>query len=718
MRQGRPVWGARLGAGLLAGAVLGFGVLSAVPGSGQAAEVSQRGQRPSLSIQDVAVQEGDSGTTVAVFKVSLSSSTRKTVKVRYAGIDGTGTSPSDYRPATGTLEIKSGRTSGQVRVVVNGDVTPESDEQFLVRLSAPVNASIADQTATGTITDDDAPTISIGNATLTEGNSGTVNAVFAVTLSAVSASTVTVDYSTFDGSAAEPGDYGAAAGTLTFTPGQTAKQIVVAVSGDTMIETNETFTVNLANPANATVAGTGIATGTITNDDALPALTIGNAAVTEGNSGTANAVFAVTLSAVSASTVTVDYSTFDGSAAAPGDYGAAAGTLTFTPGQTAKQIIVPAHGDTTIETNETFTVALANPANATISGTGVGTGTITNDDALPTLTIGNATLTEGNSGTVNAVFAVTLSAVSVSTVTVDYSTFDGSAAAPGDYVATSGGLTFTPGQTAKQIIVPVSGDTTIETNETFTVALANPANATVAAAGIATGTITNDDALPTLTIAERAVTEGNSGTVNAVFAVTLSAVSASTVTVDYSTFDGSAAEPGDYVATSGALTFTPGQTAKQIVVAVKGETLNEVNETFTVALANPANATISGTGVGTGTITNDDAVPSLSINNVSHAEGNSDTTSLTFTVTLSAASGLSVSVDFATADVSAVAPGDYQSQTGSLTFNPGQTTKTITVLVNADVAIEALETFTVALSGPVNASLATGTGTGTILNDD
>jgi Calx-beta domain-containing protein len=214
------------------------------------------------------------------------------------------------------------------------------------------------------------------------------------------------------------------------------------------------------------------------------------------------------------------------------------------------------------------------------------------------------------------------------------------------------------------------------------------------------------------------VTEGNSGTVNAVFAVTLSAASASTVTVDYSSFDGSAVAPGDYAATSGTLTFTPGQTAKQILVAVKGDTLNEVNEIYTVNLANPTNATIAGTGIATGTITNDDAVPTLAINGVSLAEGNSGTTSFTFTVTLSAASGLPVSVDFATADGSALATGDYQSQTGSLTFSPGQTTKTITVLVNGDTSIETNETFTVSLSGPVNASITTGTGTGTILNDD
>jgi urease beta subunit len=204
-----------------------------------------------------------------------------------------------------------------------------------------------------------------------------------------------------------------------------------------------------------------------------------------------------------------------------------------------------------------------------------------------------------------------------------------------------------------------------------------------------------------------------------VFAVTLSAVSASTVTVDYATADGSAGAPGDYVAASGTLTFTAGQTAKQIIVAVKGETLNEVNETYTVNLTNPSNATISGTGIGTGTITNDDAVPTLSINNVSQAEGNSGTTSYTFTVTLSTASGLPVSVDFATADGTAAAPGDYQAQSGTLTFSPGQATKTITILVNGDVSIEPSETFLVLLSSPVNATVTgTGIGTGTITNDD
>lgn len=603
-----------VGGGLLLVAVA-CGLLAAFPESG-AARTAKLSASPSLSIVDVTANEGASGTTALSFKVSLSRTTRDDVKVRYATVDGTATAPGDYQAISGTLTIKSGKTSGTVTVRANGDTAAEQDEQLTVNLSAPTRATIADGTGVGTIVNDDLsgapsdPAISISEATVIEGDLGTVNAVFTVTLGATSPNTVTVDYSTFDGSAAAPEDYAATSGTLTFTPGQSTKQIVVPVNGDTAIETTETFTVNLTNPVNGAVGGDGIGTGRILNDDALPSLSIANVTGAEGNSGTVNAVFAVTLSAASSASVTVDYSTFDGTADQPGDYQAASGTLTFSPGQTNKAVIVAVNGDTTIETNETFTVALSKPTNATISGNGIGTGTITNDDALPTLSIGNATVEERNSGTVNAVFAVTLSAASSNTVTIDYSTFDGSAVAPGDYVATSGTLTFTPGQTLKHILVPVRGDTLNEVNEAYTVSLSNAVNATISD-GVATGTITNDDAVPTLSINSVTLPEGNSGTTSFTFTVTLSAASGLPVTVDFATADGSATAPGDYEAQTGTLTFSPGQTTKTITVLVNGDTSTEGSETFTVVLSNPVNATVAAgsgpaSGTGTGTITNDD----------------------------------------------------------------------------------------------------------------
>jgi hypothetical protein len=230
-----------------------------------------------------------------------------------------------------------------------------------------------------------APAVSIANATVAEGNSGTTSAAFAVTLSKASTKTVTVGYSTANGTATAGSDYTATSGTLTFAPGVTTQKVNVAVTGDIAVEPTETFSVRLANAVNATLGtATGTGTGTITNDDATPVtgptVSIANAAVAEGNSGTTNAAFAVTLSKAFDKTVTVGYSTGNGTATAGQDYSAAAGTLTFAPGTTTQKINVAVTGDAAVEPTETFSVTLSNPVNVTLA-TATATGTITNDDS-------------------------------------------------------------------------------------------------------------------------------------------------------------------------------------------------------------------------------------------------------------------------------------------------------------------------------------------------
>jgi hypothetical protein len=232
--------------------------------------------------------------------------------------------------------------------------------------------------------------------------------------------------------------------------------------------------------------------GTIVNDDlavVLPQLSINDVSLTEGNSGTKNAVFTVNLSSASTQTVKVNYATANGTAVAGSDYTATSNTLTFAPGQTSQTISVPVIGDTITEANETFTVNLTTPTNATISDA-QGVGTIVNDDlavVLPQLSINDVSLTEGNSGTSNAVFTVKLSTPSTQTIKVNYATANGTAVAGSDYTATSNTLTFAPGQTSQTISVPVIGDTITEANETFTVNLSTPTNATIAdAQGVAT----------------------------------------------------------------------------------------------------------------------------------------------------------------------------------------------------------------------------------------
>jgi hypothetical protein len=219
---------------------------------------------------------------------------------------------------------------------------------------------------------------------------------------------------------------------------------------------------------------------------------------------------------------------------------------------------------------------------------------------------------------------------------------------------------------------------------------------------------------PSLAVGDAMVTEGDSGTKNALFTVSLSAASAGPVTVDYATVDGSAKAPGDYAAASGTLTFAPGELSKQVAVAVVGDTLDEPHETYSLDLSNPAGATLDDAR-GAGTILDNDPQVSLSVDDVSAVEGSQ---SAAFTVSLSRASGKIVTVAYATSDGSAAVPDDYAARSGTLIFLAGETSKTVSVALVNDALAEPDETFTVTLSSVVNASLADGQGVGTIVDDD
>ena len=653
---------------------------------------------PLLNIADDTVEEGEE----AQFLVTLSRTSTETVTVNYATADGTATAGDDYAAASGTLRFAPGEASKTIRVPTVEDTTQEQTETFTVTLSSPSGATIQDGNATGTITDDDGPVttlplLNIADDTVEEGE----EAQFLVTLSRTSTETVTVNYATADGTATAGDDYAAASGALRFAPGEASKTIRVPTVEDTTQEQTETFTVTLSSPSGATIQD-GNATGTITDDDGpvttLPLLNIADDTVEEGE----EAQFLVTLSRTSTETVTVNYATADGTAAAGDDYAAASGALRFAPGEASKTIRVPTVEDTTQEQTETFTVTLSSPSGATIQD-GNATGTITDDDGpvttLPLLNIADDTVEEGE----EAQFLVTLSRTSTETVTVNYATADGNATAGDDYAAASGTLRFAPGEASKTIRVPTVEDTTQEQTETFTVTLSSPSGATIQD-GNATGTITDDDGpvttLPALDIADDTVEEGD----EAEFLVTLSRTSTETVTVDYATADGNATAGDDYTSTSGTLTFAPGEASKTIRVPTVEDTTQEQTETFTVTLSSPTNATIAD-GSATGTITDDDgpvtALPTLNIADDTVEEGDD----AELLVTLSRTSTGTVTVDYATADGTATAGDDYTSTSGTLTFAPGEASKTIRVPTVEDTTQEQTETFTVTLASPSGATI-------------
>ena len=476
----------------------------------------------------------------------------------------------------------------------------------------------------------------------------------------------------------------------------------------------------LSNAGNASL-DTATATGTITDDDASPSLSIAGPAeaVNEGDSG--DTAMTVVLDAASGRAVTVDYGVDTTSTATAGtDFADLSGTLTFAAGETSQTLTVSVTGDEVDEADETVVLKLSNAGNASL-GTATATGTITDDDASPSLSIAGPAeaVNEGDSGDTAMTFTVALDAASGRAVTVDYGVDTTSTATAGtDFTDLSGTLTFAAGETSQTLTVTVRGDELDEANETVVLKLSNAGNASLDTA-TATGTITDDDASPSLSIAgpAEAVNEGDSGDTAMTFTVALDAASGRAVTVDYGVDTTSTATAGtDFTDLSGTLTFAAGETSQTLTVMVRGDELDEADETVVLKLSNAGNASL-GTATATGTITDDDASPSLSITAPAAVnEGDSGDTAMTFTVTLDAASGRAVTVDYGVDTTSTATAGtDFTDLSGTLTFAAGETQKSILGQATSWTRTTRRWCW---LSNAGNASLDTATATGTITDDD
>ena len=220
-----------------------------------------------------------------------------------------------------------------------------------------------------------------------------------------------------------------------------------------------------------------------------------------------------------------------------------------------------------------------------------------------------------------------------------------------------------------------------------------------------------------LTIADTSVTEGDGAQVTMTFQLTLASAASSTQGVDYQTAAGSAQAGVDFTATSGRASFAAGATTTTVSVPILGDTLDEVDETFTLQLSNPDSGINLADTSAVGTVLDDDPEPGISVANASVSEGN-NSVSLNFTVSLDAASGKTVTVNYQTQDGTAAAGSDYTATNGTLTINPGQLSGVVSVPVLGDTVEEPDETLTLTLSAPVNAGLLDASATGTIVNDD
>ncbi len=446
---------------------------------------------PKITVADISVKEGNTGSATAVITINLTETAGSTVNVSFATKDISALAVSDYVATSGKISFSPGTSTQSISVQISSDTLFETDESFAINLSNPGNATILDSQSIVTILNDDLPPkIFVADRSINEGNSGTVNAVFVLTLSQASALPVSANFFTKDITATAGVDYAANSGTISFPAGTTTKSITLLVKGDDLFEKDETFSLNLASPTDASIADDQ-AIGTIVNDDAIPLITIADASFREGDAGTTTANISVTLSHPSAVITTVQYATADGSANSSSDYTAKSGTLMIPAGATAQNIVIELIGDIEFELNETFLINLLNPTNSAF-GDSSATITILNDDSPPSVSISNASVTEGNSGNVSMTFPLSLSKIVQLPVSVQYKTSDGTAMAGIDYSSQSGTVTFPPGSQNQTVKVQIRPDTILETDETFFIDLSSPTNSTIAnRQGV--GTIIDDE---------------------------------------------------------------------------------------------------------------------------------------------------------------------------------------------------------------------------------
>jgi hypothetical protein len=490
-------------------------------------------------------------------------------------------------------------------VPVNPDSLHEAGETFLLNLSGAAGAVITAGQGTGTIINDDPPPVlSISSPTVTEGNSGVVNATFDVSLSAPSGMLLTTNYSTASGTAASGTDYMPAAGTVTFQPGVQSRTITVQVQGDVLDEYNETVFVDLSNYI---VSGQWRGTGTIADNDPPPSLVLSDATIVEGNSGTSSVTFPYNLSVVSGKTIAFNFATANGTATSPQDFVSASGPVSIPPGALSGQISVAVTGDLLVEPTETFLVSLSGAVadDLTISD-GSANGTITDTD-VAYVSVSDVALTEGNSGSLPASFIVSLSTPHYQPVTVQYATSDGTANVGSDYTAASGTVTFVPPATAVAVPVSILGDLLDEEDETFAVGLSNPSLPSAPLLdGVGQGIIVDNDPQPNLTVSDATVTEGNCGHTPLNFVVSLSTPSGKNVLLRATTVGQTAIADVDFGPSDDSYGMLPGSPSFVASVAVKGDQLPEPTETLRLVLSNVVNATLVDSE-GVGTILDNDA---------------------------------------------------------------------------------------------------------------
>lgn len=542
----------------------------------------------------------------------------------------------------------------------------------------------------------------------TSESSGTVS--FVVFLDVASVNEIKVNYGVDAGTAVYSGsgiDFRTQSGTLTFAPGETSKTLTVQVVDNTAAESTELFWLDLNTPVNATVEQRWTP-GFIFDNDATagtPVLKVSSPVVDESGR---SADFFVWLSKPSTLPVSVSYSTADDTATGGQDYQEGAGLLNFAPGEMVKTVSIDLINDSLAETQEYFRLVLANASGATLAQPSASAEIGANDGPIVGAPYVSARAIATAEGETSTQFVISLSAPSGNEVRVNYGLDSGTAVYSGsgqDFQSYSGTLVFAPGETTKTLPVVVIDNSTAESTEVFWLDLNTPVNAVINQRWTPALLFDNDgtSGTPVIEVTEPVVDESGH---TASFFVSLSRPSTGVVSVNYATADDTATAGADYRALSGSLSFQPGEVLKAVQVDIIDDSLAETQEYFRLAFSNPTGATLAQPAARAEIGPSDSAtVGAPYIHARTVAAGESDTTAQ-FVITLSAPSTNEVRVNFGLDSGTAVYSGsgqDFQATSGTLVFAPGETTKTLPLVVTDNSVAEGTETFRLDLNTPVNA---------------
>lgn len=688
--------------------------LSPVP-EGIPVSILDDDQVPSVSVTGSSMIEGDGGgTNFLEFEVRLSSPPRGVVSVEYTTESSTATATHDFLPLSGklTFAVFNGRIASHLlKVPIVADTTVEANETVTLRLSAPVDAVLGSAVATGTILNDDGPAVAIQEVSLTEPETGTIQAVLECTLAHPSTTPVTVNYRTVNGTATAPEDYQAAQGVVRFAPGETRQTISIVVRDDALAEATEFLEVLLEDPVGATLLRDRARVTVLDRD--VESFSVNTDPLAEGSSGSPVARFRVLLSGPTFAETSVRFHTEDGTAREGVDYVPLSGTLVFPPGTTERVVEVPVVADQVAEASEEFRLVLTDPTLASIA-THSATVTLLDDDPEPIIQVEDIVAPECTGQRGEAWFTLRLSSRTDQPVRVTYRTTDGTATGDADFTFTEGIAEFTRSAGVATIRVPLACDGVDEPAEFFNLRLADAENALLLRSNVRAQIIDSDPPAVVAEDASHLEDDAEFGILE--IPLSLTSPTEETVNVRYTTAPGTATAGVDFSAASGWVVFPPSTTRQVLRLAIGGDSIPEAAEQFSVLLDHPSGASLARNRIAV-TIEDND-LPELLISGTTVSEGPNPNQAAIVLARLSAPSPIPVTVEYSTEGATASAGQDFTPVRGNLAFPPGTTDQTFLIPILDDSLAESTESFLVRLSNPTNARIREATATVTLIDDE